>query len=110
MKKTTTLSALVITIVCLLSFNLPNVSSIKGKVSPSQYGIKAWAISDKDTLYTTIEDGNFEFYGAAPGVYRIVVEALSPYRHMAKDGIEVQSGQITDIGQLSLQKYTAVIR
>lgn len=110
MKKTSALSALVIVVLCFLSFNTPNSASIKGKITPAHYGIRAWAISDADTLYTTIEKGNFEFYGAKPGTYRIIVEALSPYRHTTKDGIEVRTGEAIDVGELSLQKYTASIR
>ncbi len=110
MKKTSALSALVIAAACLLSFNIPNAASIKGKVTPAHYGIRAWAISESDTLYTTIEKGSFEFPGAKPGTYLIIVEALSPYRHTQKDGVEVRSGEILDIGELSLLKYTASIR
>jgi hypothetical protein len=55
-------------------------------------------------LYTSITDGSFDFTNARPGVYRIIIEARSPYRHMAKDGVVVKDGEETDI-ELSLQKY-----
>lgn len=88
----------------LLSFR-SKPASIKGKITPAFYGIQAWAITETDTLYTTISDGSFEFPNAEPGVYRIIIEARSPYRHMAKDGIVVKDGQATDIGELSLQRW-----
>ena len=89
----------------LLSFHKPATSIIKGKVTHAYYGVHAWAISEHDTLYTTISDGNFEFPITEPGTYRIVIEARSPYRHMAKDGIVVKDGQETNLGELSLQKW-----
>ncbi|HWJ28209.1 MAG TPA: carboxypeptidase-like regulatory domain-containing protein [Flavisolibacter sp.] len=88
----------------LLAFTSSPATSIKGKVTPAGYAVRAWAMSESDTLYTTIENGNFEFANAKPGVYRIVVEALSPYRHLAKDGVVVNEGQATDV-ELSLQRW-----
>lgn len=91
--------------VALLSFQNSKPASIKGKITPAFYGINAWAISQTDTLYTTISDGNFEFPNAEPGVYKLIIEARSPYRSMAKDGIVVKDGQPIDIGELSLQRW-----
>jgi len=106
MKKTKiALLGLAIAITGLLSFRQPATSLIKGKVTPAFYGVHAWAISENDTLYTTISDGNFEFAVSEPGTYRIVIEARSPYRNMAKDGVVVSQGQETNLGELSLQKW-----
>ena len=106
MKKTKiALLGLTIAVAGLLSFRQPPTSLIKGKVTPAFYGVHAWAISDNDTLHTTISDGNFQFAVSEPGTYRIVIEARSPYRHMAKDGIVVNAGQQTNLGELSLQKW-----
>jgi len=106
MKKTKiALLGLAITFTGLLSFNKPATSLLKGKVTPAFYGVHAWAISENDTLYTTISDGNFEFAVSEPGTYKIVIEARSPYRHMAKDGIVVSAGKETNLGDLPLQKW-----
>ena len=106
MKKIKTAIAALTIFACslLVSFNTAPAPSITGKVSPSWYAVQAWAISETDTLYTTVSDGSFDFSNARPGVYRIIIEARSPYRHMAKDGVVVKEGEATDI-QLSLQKY-----
>jgi len=106
MKKISTALA-VFTIVItsfLVSFKNAPAPSIKGKVSPAWYAVQAWAISETDTLYTTVTDGSFDFSNAKPGVYRIIIEARSPYRSMAKDGVIVKDGEATDV-ELSLQKY-----
>lgn len=96
---------LVIAVILLFSFRTLQPTAIKGEVTPAWYGVHAWAISESDTLYTDITDGNFEFSNAQPGTYRIVIEARPPYRHMQIDGIVVTEGQTTDAGQLSLQKW-----
>jgi hypothetical protein len=89
----------------LLSFKTLQPTSIKGKVTPAWYGVHAWAISETDTLYTTVTDGKFEFTNPNPGKYRIIIEARSPYRHMSKDNILVRDGDATDVGEISLQKW-----
>jgi hypothetical protein len=99
------LLSIAIAAIGLLSFRKAESASIKGKVTPAFYAVHAWMISETDTLYTTIDDGNFEFVNLKPGTYRLVVEARSPYRHMAKEGIVVENGQAINIGALSLQKW-----
>lgn len=104
-KARTALLSFAIATIALLSFQNSKPASIKGKITPAFYGVNAWAISVTDTLYTSISDGSFEFPNAEPGIYKLIIEARSPYRSMAKDGIVVKDGQLTDIGELSLQKW-----
>jgi hypothetical protein len=94
----------IVTSSLLISFRTVQAPSIKGTVSPGWYAVNAWAISEEDTLYTSVTDGSFEFTNARPGVYRIIIEARSPYRHLAKDDVIVKEGQETVV-ELSLQKY-----
>jgi hypothetical protein len=108
MKKTRTALLSLAIVTALASFQNSKPATIKGRISPAFYGVNAWAISQSDTLYTTIEAGSFEFLNAEPGVYRLVIEARSPYRNMAKDGIIVKDGQPIDIGELPLQKWESV--
>jgi hypothetical protein len=106
MKKIRTVAAAfaIISTCFFVSFKKAPAPSIKGKVSPGWYAVNAWAISGSDTLYTSVTDGSFQFAKPRPGTYRIIIEARSPYRHMAKDGVVVKDGEETDI-ELSLQKY-----
>jgi hypothetical protein len=106
MKKISTALAVftIVIAIFLVSFKNAPAPSLKGKVSPAWCAVQAWAISETDTLYTTVTDGSFDFSNAKPGVYRIIIEARSPYRSMAKDGVVVKEGEATDI-ELSLQKY-----
>jgi hypothetical protein len=106
MKKTRmTLLGLAVAATALFSFHKHGTTVLKGKVTPAFYAVNAWAISGHDTLYTSVDDGNFAFSINDPGTYKIIIEARSPYRHIAKDGIVVKEGQPTDIGELSLQKW-----
>ena len=104
MKKSILLAGFAIITTFFLSFREVKPSSIKGKVTPAWYAIRAWAISETDTLYSTVTDGNFEFTNAKPGTYRIIIKAKSPYRHMVKDKVTVNEGA-ANIGELSLQKW-----
>lgn len=88
-----------------LSFRTIEPTPIRGKVTPAWYAVHAWAISETDTLYTTVDNGNFVFPNVRPGVYRIVIEARSPYRHMQMNGIVVKDGEATDVGELSLPRW-----
>lgn len=106
MKKTIALSGFAVALLVLLSFSKPlATSSIKGKVVPAEYAVNAWAISKTDTLYTTVDKGHFQFTNVEPGVYKIIIGAQSPYKHTVKDNLVVQAGGITDLGELSLDKY-----
>lgn len=110
MKKITALSGLAIALLGLVSFSNPEETSIKGKVTPSDYAVNAWAISKTDTLYTNVTNGSFEFQNIEPGVYRVIIGAKSPYRHTAKENITVKAGDTTDIGELPLAKYVVILK
>ena len=111
MKKTRIALLCIAVAVGLLSFKTPKTASVlKGKVTPAFYATHAWAITQTDTLYTTITDGNFEFSNVEPGVYKLIIEARSPYRNMAKDGIVVKEGQSADIGELPLQRWESAYK
>ena len=106
MKRTrTALLGFAIAAVALLSFQKHGTSILKGIVTPAFYAMNAWAISEHDTLYTSVEDGSFSFAIPDPGTYKIIVEARSPYRHMQKNGIVVRDGEQINLGELSLQKW-----
>lgn len=93
-----------IVIVSLPAFNLFKNSLVKGSVTPPDSAIRAWLISGTDTLYASIDQGNFELTNIKPGNYRIIMEGRPPYRNSIKDGIRVVDGQPTDVGVIEMQK------
>jgi|ERR1022692_171328 hypothetical protein len=88
----------------LFAFGAIKSGSIKGTVTPANAAIKAWAISGNDTLKASIAGGSFSINDAKPGIYKIIIEAMPPYKNMAKEGVTVVDGQQTDIGEIKLQQ------
>jgi hypothetical protein len=98
------LAAVAIAVAGLFAFNSIDAGSIKGKVSPSEGAVRAWAESATDTLNATIQNGNYEIGNVKPGTYKIVIEAKPPYKNVAKEGVSVADGQSTDAGEIVLTK------
>lgn len=88
----------------LFAFTTLATGSIKGKVSPSDGAVRAWAESATDTVNAAIQNGTFEIDNVKPGTYKIVIEAKPPYKNVAKEGISVTDGQPVDAGEIMLSK------
>lgn len=78
--------------------------SIRGTVVPAEGGVRAWAESASDTIKAPIINGSYEIADIRPGAYKVVIEAKPPYRNAAKDGVMVSDGQVTDAGEILLEK------
>ena len=98
------LAALGIAAAGLFAFHSITDGGIKGKVTPADAAVRAWAESSTDTLNVAIQNGMFEIGNAKPGTYKIVIEAKPPYKNTAKDGVVVADGQPTDVGEITLNK------
>ena len=98
------LAALGIAAAGLFAFNAITDGTIKGKVSPSEGAVRAWAESSTDTLNVAVQNGMFEIGNAKPGTYKIIIEAKPPYKNTSKDGVVVADGQPTDVGEIVLSK------
>jgi hypothetical protein len=104
MKKTKfSLAAVAITAVSLFSFRYMQDAGIKGTVTPADKVVKVWALSDADTLKSTIDNGSFEFKNVKQGTYSIIVEAKEPYAHTRKSDVVV-ADSVTNIGEIQLQQ------
>jgi hypothetical protein len=98
------LAALGIAAAGLFAFNAITDGTIKGKVSPSEAAVRAWAESSTDTLNVVVQNGMFEIANVKPGTYKIIIEAKPPYKNTSKDGVVVADGQPTDVGEIVLNK------
>ncbi|MBZ5859015.1 carboxypeptidase-like regulatory domain-containing protein [Flavihumibacter profundi] len=98
------LIALGISTAGFFAFTSIDTGSIKGKVSPADGAVQAWAISATDTLKAPIANGAFEIPGAKAGTYKLVIEAKPPYKNAAKEGISVLDGQATVVAEITLVK------
>jgi hypothetical protein len=89
----------------LFAFSSTSFSgSIHGTVSPAEGAVRVWAISNSDTAKGNLQNGAFEIVTNKEGTYRVIVEAVPPYRNASKDNVSVANGQSTDVGQINLEK------
>lgn len=103
-KKSIGFIALAIAAATLFSFDPLQTGSIRGEVAPAGAGVRVWAITGADTVFTNLTGSAFQISDARPGVYRLIVEAKAPYKHMVKDSVVVSEGKITDVGVITLQQ------
>lgn len=94
----------VLTTIGLFAFTAVNTGSIKGTVTPASALNSAMAISGRDTLKAIIDIGSFSFNEVKPGTYKLVIEAMSPYKNFVKEGVVVEDGKSTDVGAIILQQ------
>jgi len=95
-----------IIIFCLLAiyaFRNIEQTSIAGRVSPIDGANSAMAISGKDTTTSNILNGAFSF-AVKPGLYKVIIDAVEPYKDAVLENIGVKEGQTVDVGEIVLQK------
>lgn len=103
-KKITTLAIGLAMVFALLAFTGFKNGSIKGSVSPSAAATAAYVVSGMDTMRTNIKNGGFEIGEVKPGTYKLVIEAIAPYKNFEKEGVVVNEKKDTDVGEITLQK------
>lgn len=89
----------------ILSFQFSRIAQgrIKGKLLPLNGASSVRAVSLKDTFITNIENGTFVLQHVTPGQYRVLIDAVPPYRSTSKPGVQVKDGETTDIGLIKLE-------
>lgn len=88
----------------LFAFTTFKNGSIKGTVSPSAAATSAYVVSGMDTMRTNIRNGAFEISEVKPGTYKLVIEAIAPYKNFEKEGVVVNEKKATDVGEITLQQ------
>ena len=88
----------------LFAFTTLKNGSIKGTVTPSAAATSAYVVSGMDTMRTNIQNGAFEIGEVKPGTYKLVVEAIAPYKNFEKQGVVVSEKKATDVGEITLQQ------
>jgi hypothetical protein len=103
-KKITVLATSLAIVFALFAFTPFKNGSIKGTVSPSASATSAYVISGMDTMRTNIQNGAFEIGQVKPGTYKLVIEAVAPYKNFEKEGVVVNEKKATDVGEITLQQ------
>jgi hypothetical protein len=88
----------------LFAFTSIKSGSIKGSIAPAKSATSAFAVSGTDTVRAMIDNGSFNINDVKPGTYKLVIEAMPPFKNFEKEGVTVADGQSTDVGEISLQQ------
>ena len=78
-------------------------TSIVGRIDPVGGATVAWAVSGRDSSVSNIVNGTFSFE-ARPGVYKVVIDGVEPYKDEILENIGVRDGQTVDVGEIILQR------
>ncbi|HEY0433693.1 MAG TPA: carboxypeptidase regulatory-like domain-containing protein [Chitinophagaceae bacterium] len=87
----------------LIAANRRVQTSIVGRVNPVAGANMVVAVSGHDSSSSTIVNGAFNLE-AKPGIYRVVIDAVEPYKDAVLENINVKDGQTVDVGEIMLQK------
>ena len=80
-----------------------NQTSLIGRVTPIDGATAAWALSGRDSATSSIVNGGFSFT-VKSGMYKVVVDAVEPYKDAILENISFKDGQTVDVGEIVLQK------
>ncbi|HWB24008.1 MAG TPA: carboxypeptidase-like regulatory domain-containing protein [Chitinophagaceae bacterium] len=98
------LIAIIAVALTLFSFTLYAPASITGRVTPPEAIKDVWAMSLKDTFRANISQGGFSIMNVKPGTYKILIDAVAPYKDVIKEDVSVTDGQPVDLGEIKLEK------
>ena len=90
----------------LHAVEVTETGSISGNVSPSDFQTYVLATNSEDTLSSyTDAQGGFEISAIAPGTYDVTFQPENDnYQENRVTGVEVNAGEETDIGSISLSQ------
>jgi hypothetical protein len=87
----------------IYAFRGKDPTSITGRINPIGGAHTARAVSGRDSSTSTIVNGEF-YFAAKPGLYKVVIDAVEPYKDVILENIEVKEGQTVNVGEIILQK------
>ena len=94
---------IVIAMLTIFAWNKREATAITGRVNPIDGANSAWAIGGRDSAASNIVNGNFSF-SLKPGIYKVVVDAIEPFKDAVLENISVKEGQTVDVGEIMLQR------
>jgi len=92
---------IIISVVLIFSFASKNRSGIQGTIDPPEGAKRIWAVSGKDSVSIIPTPGSF-IMDVKPGSWKLVVEAVLPFKNAERDGVLVVEGELTDVGLIKL--------
>lgn len=94
---------IMIAMLTIFAWNKRAVTAITGRVNPVDGANSAWAIGGRDSSASNIVNGNFSF-SVKPGIYKVIVDGIEPYKDAVLENISVKEGQTVDVGEIMLQR------
>ena len=94
---------IVIAMLTIFAWNKREVTAITGRVNPVDGANSAWAVGGRDSAASNIVNGNFSF-SLKPGIYKVVIDGIEPYKDAVLENISVKEGQTVDVGEIMLQR------
>ena len=92
---------IIVTVFIMSAFDSDYRSGIQGTIDPPEGAKRIWAVSGKDTVAIIPAPGSF-ILDVKPGSWKLVVEAVLPYKNAERESILVVDGELTDIGLIKL--------
>ncbi|ALL08535.1 hypothetical protein AQ505_25515 [Pedobacter sp. PACM 27299] len=86
----------------LLAFSSIREGGIQGKVNPVEGATQVFAISGRDTLRASVNNGSFVFSKVKPQTYTILLKANPPYKDTSLENVAVVDSATTDVGEIKL--------
>jgi hypothetical protein len=104
MKKTLmTLGATILTIAFLHAFRALQNTTISGRIIPPDAADKILLISGTDSARAVIMNGAFAV-SVKQGTWRLIIDAIEPYKDVIIERVEAKEGQNTDVGEIKIEK------
>src|SRR5258705_13590016 len=94
---------IVVSVLLISGFVSNYRSGIKGTIDPPEGARRIWAVSGKDTVSIIPAPGSF-IMDVKPGSWKLVVEAVLPYKNAERESILVVEGELTDVGLIKLSQ------
>ena len=76
---------------------------ILGKVNPPDGAEVVWILGEKDSLKSGTSAGQF-YFDVKPGKYKLLVDALPPYKDVLLENLVVAQDETIDVGEIILKQ------
>lgn len=90
-------------VLSIYGFQNNEQTSIIGRINPVNGANSALAIGGHDSAASNIVNGAFGF-SLKPGMYKVIIDAIEPYKDAVLENISVKEGQTVNVGEIMLQR------
>ena len=105
MKRFAVMCVIIIFFILLFAFSFcPKFQTgVVGRINPVSGANMVWIVGGRDSLACAVANGEFGFE-TRPGVYKVIIDGIAPYRDEILENVGVRDGQTVDVGEIVLQR------